>query len=158
MTYRWGNNGNSYRLFWGVRKSLQMVTVAKKLKGAFPWKKSYDHPGQYVKKQRHYFANKGPSSQSYGFSSSHVQMWELDNKKGGTRKNWCPRTVVRRRLPWIAKRSNQSILKKINPYYSLEELILKLQYLATWCEELTHWKRSWCWERLKAGGEGDDRG
>ena len=59
-----------------------------------------------------------------------------------------------------ARRSNQSILKEISPEYSLKGLMLKLklQYLATWCEELTHWKRSWCWGRLKAGGEGDDRG
>ena len=63
-------------------------------------------------------------------------------------------------VPWIARRSNQSILKEISPGCSLEGLMLKLklQYLATWCEELTHLKRSWCWERLKAGGEGDDRG
>ena len=64
------------------------------------------------------------------------------------------------RVPWTARRSNQSILKEISPEYSLEGLMLKLNSstLATWCEELTHWKRSWCWERLKAGGEGDDRG
>ena len=63
------------------------------------------------------------------------------------------------RLPWTARRSNQSILKEINPEYSLEGLMLKLklQYFFTWCEEPTHWKRSWCWERLKAGGEGDNR-
>ena len=62
------------------------------------------------------------------------------------------------RVPWTA-RSNQSTLKEISPEYSLEGLMLKLklQYLATWCEELTHWKRLCCWERLKAGGEGDDR-
>ena len=58
--------------------------------------------------------------------------------------------------PWTARRSNQSILKEISPEYSLERLMLKLK-LATWCEELTHLKRPWCWERLKAGGEGDDR-
>ena len=53
---------------------------------------------------------------------------------------------------------NQSVLKEISPEYSLEGLMLKLklQYLTTWCEELTHWKRPWCWERLKAGEEGDD--
>ena len=58
------------------------------------------------------------------------------------------------------RKSNQSILKEINPEYSLEGLMLKLKLhtLATWFEELTHWKRPWCWERLKAGGEGDDRG
>ena len=67
-------------LFWGVPKSLQMVTAAMKLKDA-AWKKSYDQPREYIKKQRHYLANKGPSSQGYGFSSSHVWMWELDYRE-----------------------------------------------------------------------------
>ena len=64
------------------------------------------------------------------------------------------------RVPWTARIYNQSILKEISPGYSLEGLMvkLKLQYLATSCEELTHWKRPWCWETLRAGGEGDDRG
>ena len=57
-----------------------------------PWKKSYDKPGQHIQKQRHYFAKL--SSQSYGFSSSHVQMWELDHKEGWVLKNWCFWTVV----------------------------------------------------------------
>ena len=57
------------------------------------------------------------------------------------------------------RRSNQSILKEIGPEYSLEGLMLVASNtLATWCKELTHWRRPWCWERLKAGGEGDDRG
>ena len=59
-----------------------------------PWKESYDQPRQHVKKQRHYFANKGPSSQGYGFSSSHVWMWELDYKESWTLKKWCFQTVV----------------------------------------------------------------
>ena len=59
-------------LFWGAPKSLQMVTAVMKLKA--PWKKSYGKPRQCIKKERHYFADKGPSSQSYGFSSSHVWM------------------------------------------------------------------------------------
>ena len=58
--------------FWGLPKSLQMLTAAMKLKDIAPWKKSYDQPRQHIKKQRRYFANKGPSSQSYGFPSSHV--------------------------------------------------------------------------------------
>ena len=64
------------------------------------------------------------------------------------------------RIPRTARRSNQSILKEIGPEYSLEGLVLKLkfQYFGHLCEELTHWKRPWCWERLKVGGEGDDRG
>ena len=59
-----------------------------------PWKKSYDQPRQHIKKQRHYFANKGLSSQSYGFSSGHVWIWELDNKENWALKNWCFWTVV----------------------------------------------------------------
>ena len=62
----------------GGSKPLQMVTAAMKLKMLAPWKKSYDQPRQHIKKQRHYFTNKSPSSQSYDFSSSHVWMWELD--------------------------------------------------------------------------------
>ena len=70
---------------------------------------------------------------------------------------WCWRRLLR--VPWTARRSNQSILK-INPGISSEGLMLKLklQYFATSCEELTHWKRLWCWEGLRAGREGDDRG
>ena len=59
-----------------------------------PWKESYDQPRQYIKKQRHYFANKGLSSQGYGFSSSHVWMWKLDYKASWVLKNWCFWTVV----------------------------------------------------------------
>ena len=79
-------------LFLGAPESLQMVTAAMKLKE--PWKESYDQGRQHIKKQRHYFANKGPSDQSYGFSSSHVGMWELDHKESWALKNWCFWTVV----------------------------------------------------------------
>ena len=95
-----------------------------------PWKKSYDQPGQYIKKQRYYFTNKGPSSQSYGFSSSHVWTLELDYKKAeGQRieafKLWCWRRLLR--VSWAARRSNQSILKEISPECTLEGLMLKLK-------------------------------
>ena len=71
---------------------------------------------------------------------------------------WCWRRLLR--VPWTARRSNQSILKEISFEYSLEGLMLKLNSntLATWCEELTHWKIPWSWERLKAEGEEDNRG
>ena len=59
-----------------------------------PWKESYEQPRQHIKKQRHYFANKGPSSQGYGFSGSHVWMWELDCEEHWALKNWCFWTVV----------------------------------------------------------------
>ena len=115
-------------LFFGAPKSLQMVTAAMKLKMLAPLKKNYDQPRQHIKKQRHYFANKVPSSKSYGFSSSHVWIWELDFFiKGWAPKNRCLRIVVLT-VPWAARKSNQSILKEINPECSLEGLMLKLQY------------------------------
>ena len=70
-----------------------MVTSAMKLKDT-PWKESYDQTRELIKKQRYYFANKSPSSQSYSFSSSHVWMWELDYKESWVPKNWCFSTVV----------------------------------------------------------------
>ena len=89
----------------------------------------------------------------YGFSSSHVWMWELDYKAEHRRIDafelWCWRRLLR--VPWTARRSNQSILKEISPEYSLEGLILKLKL-----QYFGHLMRPWCWQRLKA--EGDDRG
>ena len=67
--------------FLGAPESLQMVTAAMKLKDACSLEESYDQPRQHIKKQRHYFANKGPSSQGYDFSSSHVWMRDLDYKE-----------------------------------------------------------------------------
>ena len=71
---------------------------------------------------------------------------------------WCWRRLLR--VPWTARRSNQSILKKISPGFYLEGMMLNWNYstLDTSCEELSHWKRLWCWEGLGAGGEGNDRG
>ena len=92
-----------------------------------PWKKSYDQPRQDIKKQRHYFANKGLSSQSYGFSSSHVWMWELDYKESWAPKNLCFWTVVLEKTLESPLDCNQSILKEISPEYALEGLMLKLK-------------------------------
>ena len=94
---------------------------------------SNDQLRQHIKKQRHYFAYKGPSSQSYDFPNSHVWMWELDYKETWAPKSWCFELWCWRRLlrvPWTARRSNHSILE-ISPKYSLEGLMLKLklQYL-----------------------------
>ena len=107
--------------------------------------------------------NKGPCSQSYGFSSSHVRVWQLENKEGWAPKNWCFWTVVLEKTlesPWTARRSNQSILKEINPESSLEGLMLKLklQYFGHLMWRADDRKRPWCWASLKAGGEGDARG
>ena len=81
-------------LFFGDHKSPQMVTAAIKLKDACSLKEKLRQPRQHIKKQRHYFANNGPSSQSFGFSSSHVWMWELDCEESWATKNWCFWTVV----------------------------------------------------------------
>ena len=95
-----------------------------------PWKKSYDRPRQHIKKQRDYFTNKGPSSQSYGFSRSHIRIWESDYKESWAPKIdafelWFWRSLLT--VPWTARRSNQSIVKEISPDYSLEGLMLKLK-------------------------------
>ena len=125
---------------------------------------SSGQPRQHIKKHRHYFANKCLSSQSYGFSSSQVWIWELDYKESWAQKNWCFWTVVcwRRllRIPWTARRSNQSILRKVSPEYSLAGLILKLklQYFGHLMWRIDSLKIPWCWERLKTRGEGDNRG
>ena len=137
-----------------------------KIKTLAPWKRSYYKPRQYIKKhiKEILLCCKGLYSQSHGFFP--VVMYKCESwtmKKAEHRgidvfELWCWRRFLR--VPWTAKRSNRSILKEINPEYSLEDLTLNWSSntLATWCEESTHWKRPWCWERLKAGGEADDRG
>ena len=106
------------------------MTAAVKLKTLAPWKKSYDQPRQHIKKQRHYFADKGPSSQSLVFpvvmpgcenwTIKKAEHWRID-----AFELWCWRRLLR--VLWTAKRSNQSILKEINPGCSLEGLMLKLK-------------------------------
>ena len=116
------------------------------------------------KKQRHFFANKCPSSENYGFSSSHVWMWELSHKEAWAPKNWCFWTVV------LEKTLGESLGlqgDQICQYQRKSTLNIHWKdwcwswssnTLVTWCEEPAHWKRLWCWERLRAGGEGGDRG
>ena len=134
MANRCENNGNGDRLYfclWGDGlKSLQMVTAAMKLKDTCSLEEKLWPPRQHIKKQRHYFSNKGPSSQGCGFSNSHVWLWELENKKHECWKInafelWCWRRLLR--ILWTARRSIQSILKEISPEYSLEGLMLKLK-------------------------------
>ena len=141
-------------------KSLWMMTAATKLKDTCSLKGKL---WQCIKKQRHHFANKLVYSQSYDFSSSHVQMWELDHKE-----SWSPRIDVFefwcwRRLwsiPWTARRSNQSILKEINPEYSLEGLILKLkfQYFGHLIRRANSLEKTLMLGKTEGKGEGDIRG
>ena len=115
--------------------------------------------------QRHYFAYKGPSSQSYGFSSSHVWMWELGYKESWVLKNWCLWTMVLEKT--LASPLDHKEIQPVHPKGNQSWIFIgrtdaeaetPVNILVTWCEELTHLKRPWCWERLRAWGEGDDRG
>ena len=129
-----------------------------------PWKESYDQPRQHIKKQRHYFVNKGLSSQGYSFSSSHVWMWELDYKESWILKNLCFWTVVLEKT--LESPLDCKEIQTAHPKGDQSRVFIwkdwywswNANILATWCEELTHFKRPWCWERLRAGGERDDRG
>ena len=95
MANRCGNNGNSDRLYFlALQNHRGQWLQPWKEKTLATWEKSYDQPRQHVKKQRYYFADKGPSSQRYRFSSSHVWMWELDWKESCRPKHWCFWTVV----------------------------------------------------------------
>ena len=129
--------------------------------------KGRHQPRQYTEKQRHYLADKSPSSQSYGFSRSHVWMrlypYMLDYKESWGQKNWCFELLCWRRLlrvPWTARRSNQSILKEISPEYPLERLMLKLKlkYFDHLMGRTDSLEKTWCWERFKAREEGNNRG
>ena len=110
-----------------------------------PWKKSYDQPREHIQKQRHYFANKGPSSQGYGFSSGHVWMWELDREDSWVPKNLYFWTVVLEKTlesPWDCKEIQSVHSKGISPGCSLEGMMikLKLQYFG---ELQTTHAKSW---------------
>ena len=112
-----------------------------------------------LKQQRHYFANKGPSSQGYGFSSGHVWMQELNCKESecwriDAFELWCWRRLLR--VPWTAKEIQPVHPKGKQSWIFIGRIEAEAE--ATWCKELTHWIRPWCQERLKAGGEGDNRG
>ena len=116
MANRWGKSGNSDRLVLWTPKSLQIVTAAMKLSTHAPLKKGYDQPRQCMKKQRHYFANKGLCSPGYCSPTSHVWMWELEHKDGWAPENWCFWTVVLVKIPeclldWQRDQASQSYRK-----------------------------------------------
>ena len=128
-----------------------------------PWKESCDKPQQCIK-GKDITAGKGPCSQSHGFSSSHVWMWELDRKEGWAPKNWCFWTVVlevtlgspldRKEIKLISPKGNQ-------PWIFIGRTDAEDEALILWpldVKELTHWERSLCWERFKAKGEECGRG
>ena len=129
-----------------------------------PWKESSDQPRQHIKKQRHYFVNRGLSTQSYGFSSGHVWMLQLDYKESWMPKNWCFWTVVLEKTlesPLDCKEIQPVHPKGNQSWIFIGRTDVEAQTSILWPPDATSWltgKRSWCWERLKAEGEGDDRG
>ena len=145
-------------LFFWAPKSLQMVTSAMKLKKMLaPWKESCDQPRQHIKKQRHCFTNKGSSSQGYGFSSSHVWMWELDYKESWALKNWCFWTVVLEKTlesPLDCKEIQSVHSKEISPEYSLEGLMLKLklQYFGHLMQRADSFEKTLMLWKIEGGG------
>jgi len=162
MANRWGNNGNSARLYFLVLQNhCRWWLQPWNWKMLAPWKKSYDQPRQYIKIQAHYYAAHIVKAMVFPVVVYGCESWTI--KKAECQKIdafelWCWRRLPR--VPWTARRSNQSILKEINLNIHWKDWCWSRSSstLAMWSEELTHWKRPWCWERLKAGREGDDRG
>ena len=166
LTNRWGNNGNRDRLFSWAPKSLQTVSATMKLKKCLLLGKKAITKLDIVWKGRDItLLTKVCVAKAMVFSIAmyRCESWTIrkaEHRSTDAFELWCWRRLLR--IPWTARRSNQSILKEISPEYSLEGLMLKLKlqyfgHLMWRTEELTNWKGSWCWERLKAG-EGDNRG
>ena len=120
------------------------------------WKEIHDKPRQCIKKQRHHFANKGLYSQSYGFSTCYVQMWELNHKEHRMPKNLCFWTVGLEKT--LENPLDSKEIKPVNPKGNQHWILIgrtdgHSNTLVIWCKQLTDWKRPWCWERLKAEEE-----
>ena len=165
MANRWGNNGNSDRLYFlGLQNHCKWWLQPWNLKMLAPWKKSYDQPRHHIKKRRHYFFKKGLPSQSYGFSSSHVWMWELGHKESWAPKNLCFWTVVLEKT--LERLLDCKEIKPVNPKGNQSWIFIgrtdaEAEAPLLWSPDVKNWligKRPWCWKRLKAGGEGDNRG
>ena len=135
-----------------------------KLKDACSWKKSYDQPRQHNKKQRYYFTDKGPSSQSYGFSSSHVWMWEVDHKEGWVSKNRCFWTVELENT--VENPLDCKEIKPVNPKGNQSWIFIgrtdvlrpKLQYFGHLMWRADSLEKTLMLGKFEGRGEGDDRG
>ena len=162
-------------LFWGSPKSLQIVTTVMKLKDACSLEEKLWQtfvvlclclimsdslkPTQLIKKQRHNFADKCPSSQSYGFSSSHVQMWKLDHKEGGAPKNWCFQIVVLEKTfqsPLDCKKIKPVNAKGNQPWIFIGKIDAEAEAPILWPPDVRSWligkiegKRRREWQRMR---------
>ena len=149
-------------IFWGSKNHCRSWLQPWNEKTLTPWKESYDEPRQLIKKQKHYFANKGLSGQGYGVSSGHV-----------VRVGWWRKLSAEKLMLLncgVGEDSWESLVLQGDPASpSWRRSVLGVHWkdwcwswnsatLATSCEQLTHWKRPWCCEGLGAGGKGDDRG
>ena len=156
MGNRWGNSGNSVRLFWGSKITADGDCSYEIKRCLLLGRKLMTNLDSTLKNRDITLPTKVRLVKAMVFP---VVMYGCESwilKKAECQRIdafelWCWRGHLR--VPWTARRSNQSILKEISPEYCWNS-----NALATWCEELTHWKRPWCWKRLKVGGEGDDRG
>ena len=157
MANRWGKNEKRDRLYFlGLQKWLWLLTAAMKLKDIAPCKKSYENLDSILESRDITLTAKDHIVEPmffpvvmYGCESwtiKKVKNWRID-----AFELWCYRRLLR--VPWTSRRSNQSILNEINPDILWKDWCWSSSTLATWCEELSYWKRPWCWERLKAGVE-----
>ena len=139
-----------------------MVTAAMKLEDTCFLAGKLCKTRQYFKKQIHHFADKGPYNKGYGLSSTHVWMWELDHKEGRLPENWCFQTMVLEKT--LESLLETKEIKPVNPKWHQHWIFIERTDVEATilgppdANKPTHWKRPWCWERLKAGGEGNDRG
>ena len=164
MANGWGNNRNSVRLYFlGLQTHCRWWLQPWQKKTLDTWKKSYDQPRQTMKNRDITLSTKVHLIKASVFPvvMYECESWTImkaEHRRIDAFELWCWRRLLR--VPLTSRRSNQSILEEISPEYSLEGLMLKLklQYLATWCKELTHLKRPWCQERLKVEGEADETG
>ena len=161
MANKWGNNGNSDNfIFLGFKITVDGDCSHEIKRRLLLGRKAMTNLDGILNKQRHYFADRSPSSQSYGFCSSHVWMWELDHKESWAQKNWCFWTVVLEKT--LESPLDSKEIKPVNPKGNQSWIFTGRTYAEVgvpilWPPdvELTYQKRPWCWERVKAGGEGD---
>ena len=138
-------------LLWGLQNHCRWWFQPWNEKKLAPWKKSYDQPRQHIKKQKHYFANKGLSSQNYGFSSSHVWMWELYNKESWVAKNWCFWTVVLEKTlesPLDSKEIQPVHPKGNQPWIFIERTDVEAETPILWPPDAKSWL---IWKDPEAG-------
>ena len=164
-TWVWVNSGSWWwtgrpGMLWFMGSQRVGHNWVTELNWTAPWKKSYDQPRQHIKKQRYYFANKSPSSQSYGFSSSCVWMWELNYKESWVSKNWCFWTVMLEKTlesPLDSKKIQPAHPKGNQSWIFIGRTDVEAEIPILWLPFVKNWligKNPWCWERLKVGEEG----